>query len=76
MSKIIFESKLLDDGNLYCPQELLRKKNIHFKVIAVFDDEIGEASDGDIELSAANDISLDFLDEREELDYYLRLEEL
>jgi hypothetical protein len=75
MSTIAFESKLLPDGHLYCPKELALKKNIKFKVIAVFEDLSFEASDSDIELSSLKDNSNDFLT-REELDYYLNLGEL
>jgi hypothetical protein len=65
---VSFESKLLPEGHLYCPKEFTKKKNVHFKVIVVFDES-------DIELSAIKDNSIDFLS-REELDYYLNLERL
>jgi hypothetical protein len=65
---VSFDSKLLPEGNLYCPKEFTKKKNVHFKVIVVFDES-------DIELSAIKDNSIDFLS-REELDYYLNLERL
>lgn len=75
MNMVSFESKLLPEGNLYCPKEFTKKKNIHFKVIVTFDDNDIEAKDHDIELSAIKDHSSDFLS-REELDYYLNLERL
>lgn len=75
MNMVSFESKLLPEGNLYCPKEFTKKKNIHFKVIVTFDDHDIEAKDHDIELSAIKDNSSDFLS-REELDYYLNLERL
>ncbi|MGR3310589.1 MAG: hypothetical protein ACUZ77_07405 [Candidatus Brocadiales bacterium] len=75
MKKAVFESKLLPDGHLYCPDELARKKNAHFKVIVTFEETEHEASEHDIELSAINDTSEDFLSEKE-LNYYLSLEEL
>ena len=75
METLAFESKLLPDGHLYCPKEVARKKNVKFKVIVTFEDEKVEASDHDIELSAINDVSDDFLSE-EELNYYLNLEEV
>ena len=68
MNMVSFDSKLLPEGNLYCPKEFTKKKNVHFKVIVVFDES-------DIELSAIKDNSIDFLS-REELDYYLNLERL
>lgn len=75
MGKVVFESKLLPDGHLYCPEKLAQKKNTHFKVIATFDGNYLEANDLDVELSALNDVSEDFLSE-EELSYYLKLKEL
>lgn len=75
METFAFESKLLPDGHLYCPQEIAKKKNVRFKVIVIFEDDKVEASNHDIELSAINDLSEDFLSE-EELSYYLNLEEV
>ena len=70
MSAVIFESKLLPDGHLYCPSEFAQKKNVLFKVIAIFEDAETQLSENDIELSAVIDHSTDFLSE-EELRYYL-----
>ena len=75
METLAFESKILPDGHLYCPKEVAQKKNVKFKVIVTFEDDKVEASNHDIELSAINDVSDDFLSE-EELNYYLNLEEL
>ena len=75
MNTIAFESKLLPDGHLYCPKELSKKTNVRFKVIVTFEDINTEASDQNIELSSINDISNDLLS-KEELNYYLNLEEL
>jgi len=75
MNMVSFDSQLLPEGNLYCPKEFTKKKNVHFKVIVVFDESDIEASDHDIELSAIKDNSSDFLSQ-EELDYYLNLERL
>ena len=36
MKKLVFESKLLPDGHLYCPKELAHKKNAYFKVVVTF----------------------------------------
>ncbi len=74
MEKLVFESKVLSDGHLYCPQGLAHKKNARFKVVVTFE-EINGTSEQEIELSAINDVSEDFLSE-EELNYYLNLEEL
>lgn len=75
MEKITFESKLLPDGHLYCPEELTKKRNARFKVIATYEDNKIEATDRDIELISVNDHSEEFLSE-EEINYYLNLEEL
>lgn len=75
MKKTVFKSKLLPDGHLYCPNELAQKKNAHFKVIVTFEETELEASEHEVELSAINDASKDFLSE-EELNYYLNLKEL
>jgi len=75
MNTVTFESKLLSDGHLYCPEEFAQKKNALFKVIVIFEDTETEASEHDMELSAVNDNSTDFLSE-EELGYYFSLEEL
>jgi hypothetical protein len=76
MKKMVFESKILPDGHLYCPDELAGEKNAHFEVIVTFKEtDLIEASESEIELSAINDTSDDFLTE-EELSYYLSLKEL
>jgi hypothetical protein len=73
MKKLIFESNLLSDGHLYCPEELAHKKNAHFKVVVTFEETDREASEYEIEQSNINDVSEDFLSD-EELNYYLNLE--
>ena len=75
MKKMVFESNLLPDGHLYCPDEFSHKKNVHFKVIATFEETEFEASEHEVELSAIQDASDDFLSE-EELNYYLNLKDL
>ncbi len=75
MNTQTFESRLLPDGHLYCPKEFIKKKNVHFKVIVMFEDSDIEASKNDIELSSIMDNSHDVLSE-EELNYYLDLEDL
>ncbi|MBF0099574.1 MAG: hypothetical protein HQK77_01560 [Desulfobacterales bacterium] len=75
MNTVTFESKLLPDGHLYCPSKFAQKKNAMFKVIVIFDEnEIG-VSEHDLDISAINDNSTDFLS-KEELNYYFNLEEL
>jgi|APCry1669188910_1035180.scaffolds.fasta_scaffold22470_1 hypothetical protein len=75
MNTVTFESTLLSDGHLYCPKEFAQKKNAQFKVVVIFEDAETEVSEHDMELSAVNDNSTDFLSEKE-LGYYLSLEEL
>jgi hypothetical protein len=75
MNKTVFESQLLPDGHLYCPNEFRSVKGATFKVIVTFDDTSTEPSESDIELSALHDNSVDFLSE-DELNYYFNLEEL
>ena len=75
MNTQIFESRLLPDGHLYCPKEFIKKKNVYFKVIVMFEDSPIEASKNDIELSGIMDVSHDILSE-EELNYYFDLEDL
>ena len=50
MKKTIFESKLLPDGHLYCPNEFAQKKNAHFEVIVTFEEIEFEASEREVEL--------------------------
>ncbi len=75
MGKKVFESRVLPDGHLYCPEELAQEKNVRFQVIATFKDTNVEASEREVELSAVHDTSEDYLSE-EELNYYLNLKEL
>jgi len=73
MERMVFESKVLPDGHLYCPDELARERNAHFKVIVTFEKtDLLEASEREVELSAINDTYGDYLSE-EEVDYYLSL---
>jgi hypothetical protein len=74
MRKLVFESNLLPDGHLYCPDEVASKKNAHFKVIVTFEETESEASESELESSAIHDTSEDFLTE-EELKYYLNLQD-
>ncbi len=75
MNRTTFESKLLPDGHLYCPDEFGQKSNAQFTVIVSFEDSEIEASERDTELSAVIDNSTEFLSE-EELSYYFSLKEL
>ena len=51
------------------------EKNVHFQVIVTFKETELEASEHEVELSAIQDASEDFLSE-EELNYYLNLKDL
>lgn len=75
MQTVVFESKLLPDGHLYCPEEFAQKKNVRFKVVVTLGEPYPEAADRDIEQSAIHGLSDDFLT-GEELNYYLNLKEL
>lgn len=75
MKSLVFKSKLLPDGHLYCPEELAHKKDVNFKVVVTFEETHFEASEREIETSNINDVSEDFLSEGE-LNYYLNLEPL
>lgn len=72
--KLVFDSRLLPDGHLFCPKELIDKKNLHFKVVVSFEIENDpEASEQDIKYTNLNDVSSDALSE-ERLEYYHNLE--
>ena len=75
MQTVVFESKLLPDGHLYCPEEFVQKKNVRFKVVVTLGEPYSEAADHDIEQSTIHDVSDDFLT-AEELRYYLNLREI
>lgn len=74
MKTLIFDSHLLLNGHLSCPKEFAHKKNVHFKVVAVFEETEQQASDQDLEKAAIQDTGDDFLSQNE-LDYYLSLDE-
>ncbi len=71
MQEVIFDSQLLKDGHLYCPKEYA-KPEAKFKVIVSLPDE--DATDSEMEMAAVADNSDEFLS-REEIDYYLNLDE-
>jgi hypothetical protein len=71
MSEFVFDTELLNDGHLFCPKEFALPRAT-FKVIVSIPTE--NATDKEIKLSAAEDLSDDFLSQKE-LDYYLSLEE-
>ncbi len=75
MKEIVFESKLLPNGHLYCPKKFAKKQNVRFKVIVIFDEIDDRVSEQEMEFTAAHDLSNDFLSE-EEVNYYLNLEEI
>ncbi len=70
----VFDSHVLPDGHLACPQEFLHQKNVQFKVLVFLDDVEQEASEVDIELAAVQDTGDDFVSQ-EELNYYLALDD-
>ena len=75
INTLVFDSQLLPDGHLTCPQEFIRKKNIQFKVLVILEEPECEATDQDIEQAAIQDTANDILSD-EELQYYLNLEDL
>ncbi|MCP4400840.1 MAG: hypothetical protein GY801_26505 [bacterium] len=75
INTLVFDSQLLPDGHLTCPQEFIRKKNIQFKVLVIFEEATSEATVQDIERAAFQDMGSDFLSD-EERQYYLDLEDL
>jgi hypothetical protein len=70
-----FETQVLPDGHLYCPEEFRNKRNVRFVVVLIEDKEGVAASDYEIEMSSVHDVSDDFLSPKE-LNYYLNLEEI
>lgn len=75
METVVFESRLLPDGHLYCPEEFAKHQNIRFKVVVIFENIYAEASDRDIERTGVHEVSDEFLTD-EEINYYLNLKEL
>ncbi len=72
MKKALFDSKLLQNGHLYCPEEFA-KPDAKYKVIVSLPDE--DVTDSDIEIASITDVSEEFLT-KDEVEYYLQLEEL
>ena len=70
MYELIFNSKLSENGTLYCPKEY-SFNNASYKVIVSIHDSDNEITD--TENSAIIDNSNDFLS-KEEIGYYLNLE--
>ncbi|MBW8048885.1 MAG: hypothetical protein FVQ77_00800 [Cytophagales bacterium] len=71
MGKSVFNSKLLEDGHLYCPKKFA-VKDAKFKVIVSIPQD--NASDSEIEMASTIDNPDDFLTE-EEIKYYLQLKD-
>lgn len=71
MYEVVFNSKLTDNGTLYCPKEYTFG-NADYKVIVSVPEDNDITSEA--ELSAINDNSADFLSDQE-IQYYLNLEE-
>ncbi|MCL5991402.1 MAG: hypothetical protein M1419_04800 [Bacteroidetes bacterium] len=70
MNEIVFSSKLIDEGSLYCPKEYSYKE-ADYKVIVTLPESDNNSLD--IESSAAIDNSEDYLS-NEEINYYLTLD--
>ena len=70
---LVFDSHMLPDGHLACPQEFLHQKNAQFKVLVLLDEAEQEASDADMELAAVHDAGDEFLSQ-EDVNYYLALD--
>jgi len=68
MRESVFNSKLLEDGHLYCPKKFA-VKDAKFKVIVSIPQD--NASDSEIEMASTIDNPDDFLTE-EEIKYYLQ----
>lgn len=71
MRESVFNSKLLEDGHLYCPKKFA-VKDAKFKVIVSIPQD--NASDSEIEMASTIDTPDDFLTE-EEIKYYLQLKD-
>ncbi len=74
INTLLFDSQLLPDGHLACPQEFAHKKNIQFKVLVIFEEPRRKAADHDLEYAAIQDTSDDLLSD-DERQYYLSLED-
>lgn len=71
MPEVVFDSKLLKDGHLYCPKEYAIKK-AHYKVIVSITEY--DATDTELELAAVHDSPGDYLT-KSEIEYYLKLDD-
>jgi len=74
MNTLVFDSQLLSDGHLSCPEYFIHKKNVQFKVLVIFEETEQEASDRDVEQATIKDMGDEFLSQHE-LDYYMALED-
>ncbi len=73
---LISDSQLLSDGHLSCPKEFAQRKNAQFlKSSSSLKSRHYEATDRDIEQAAVLDNSNEYLSQ-EELNYYMKLEEI
>jgi hypothetical protein len=68
MSVLVFDTKLTENGMLFCPKEYSFKNAINNVIVKIDDEE-----SIDIENSAIMDNSSDFLTE-EEVNYYINLD--
>jgi hypothetical protein len=70
MYELVFNTKIAENGNLYCPKEFLFE-NANYKVIVNVNDD--DSDNLDVENSAILDNSEEFLS-KEEVNYYLNLD--
>jgi len=75
MNTLSFNSQLLPDGHLYCPEQFTHKKDIKIKVLVMFENTQSQASAKEIEQAAVIDNSEEFLSQ-EEINYYMKLEDI
>lgn len=68
MYELVFDSKLSENGMLYCPKEFLFKNAVYKVIVKVDDIDVV-----DFENSTIVDNSFDFLSE-EEVNYYINLD--
>ena len=75
MKTAVFDSHLMPDGHLYCPEELAQNHRARFQVVVTLEEGAdNEATAAELELAAVQDSSEDFLTETE-LKYYLALDD-
>ncbi len=75
MKTAVFDSHLLPDGHLYCPEQLAKNHKARFQVVVTLEEgEDNEATALELELASVQDTSEDFLSGAE-LKYYFALDD-